>query len=80
MSGMPTLARVILRAMRVGALAAAGFVILVIGIEMAKRWAAGGFGAINRADATMFAVLAVLLLGALCLAWWITRELRKPGP
>lgn len=80
MSEMPPLARLILRAMRAGAVGAAGFVVLVIGIEAAKRWAAGGLGAINRADVTFFAVLAALLFGALYLARSITRELHKPGP
>lgn len=80
MSEMPPLARLALRAMRMGAVGAAGLVGLVIGIEAAKRWAAGGFGAVGRADVTFFAVLAALLLGALYLARSITRELRKPGP
>ena len=80
MSEMRPLARLILRAMRVGAVSTAGFVVLVIGIEAAKRWAAGGFASINRADVTGFAVLAALFLGALYLARSITRELRKSGP
>jgi hypothetical protein len=66
--------------MRVGAVAAAGLVGLVIGIEAAKRWAAGGFAVVSRTDAVFFAALAALLLGALYLARSITRELRKPGP
>jgi hypothetical protein len=80
MSDMSPLARLILRTMRVGAVGAAGFVVLVIGIEAAKRWAAGGIGAVSRADAMFFAVLAVLLFGALYLARSITRELRDSGP
>lgn len=80
MSEMPPLARLILRAMRVGALGAAGFVILVIGIEAAKRWVGGGFGSMSRTDVSFFAVLAALLLGALYLARSITKELRKSGP
>lgn len=76
MSETPPLARLILRVVRVGAVSTAGFVVLVIGIEVAKRWAAGGSGGINRADVTFFAVLAALLFGVLYLARSITRELR----
>ncbi len=80
MSEMSPLARLILRAMRLGAVSTAGFVILVIGIEAAKRWVGGGFGSMSRADVWFFGVLAGLLLGALYLARSITRELRKSGP
>lgn len=80
MSEMSPLARLILRAMRASAVGAAGFVVLVIGIEAAKRWAAGGLGAVSRGDIGFFAVLAALLFGALYLARSITRELRNSGP
>jgi len=80
MSEMSPLARLILRAMRVGAVGAAGFVVLVIGIEAAKRWVGGGFGSMSRTDVSFFAVLAALLLGAIYLARSITRELRNSGP
>jgi hypothetical protein len=80
MSEMSPLARLILRAMRLGAVGAAGFVVLVIGIETAKRWTAGGLGAVSRGDIGFFAVLVALLFGALYLARSITRELRNSGP
>ena len=79
MSDMSPLARLLLRAMRAGAVGAAGFAVLAIGIEAAKRWAAGSWMG-SRADLTFLGVLAGLFLGALYLARSITRELRKPGP
>ncbi len=80
MSDMSPWARLILRAMRVGVLGVAGFAVLFICIKAAQHWVAGGFGSMSRADATFFAVLAVLFLGALYLARSITRELRRSGP
>jgi len=79
MSEMSPLARLMLRAMRVGVLGVAGFAILVIAIEAAKRWVGGGFGSMSRTDVSFFAVLAALLFGSLYLARSITRELRKSG-
>ncbi len=79
MTEMSPLAGLILRAMRAGAIAAAGFVVLVIAIEIWKRWNFGGFSAMSRGDYTFFGVLAVMLVGTLWLARSITRELRKSG-
>lgn len=80
MAEMSPLGGLILRVMRAGAVAAAGFVVLVIAIEIWKRWNFGGFGTMSRGDYTFFAVLAVMLAGSLWLARSITRELRKSGP
>ena len=79
MSEMSPLRGLILRVMRTGAIWAAGFVALVIGIEIWKRWRFGGFGQMAAQDVSFFGVLAVMLAGALWLARSIGRELRKPG-
>ena len=76
---MSPLGSLLLRVMRAGAIGAAGFVTLVIAIEIWKRWNFGGFGTMSRGDYTFFAVLAVMLAGSLWLARSITRELRKSG-
>ncbi|HRX36635.1 MAG TPA: hypothetical protein P5337_09565 [Aestuariivirga sp.] len=69
----------ILRVMRGGAVAAAGFMVLVIGIEIWKRWRFGGFGSMGRHDVTFMVVLVLMLVGFLWLARSITRELHKDG-
>ncbi len=61
---MSPLLVLLLKAMRVGALGAAGFVVLVIGIEAWKLWRFEG-----QAGNYMFlVVLGILLVGALWLA------------
>ena len=79
MTQMSPLGSLILRVMRAGAIGAAGFVVLVIGIEIWKRWRFGGFGQMAVQDYSFFAVLTVMLVGALWLVRAIGRELRKPG-
>lgn len=76
---MSPLMAFVLRVMRGGAVGAAGFVVLVIAIEIWKRWRFGGFGTMVPGDYVFFAVLFAMLAGALWLARSITRELRKPG-
>jgi len=76
MAGMSPLTGFVLRLMRGGAIGAAGFVVLVIAIEIWKRWRFGGFGSMASGDYVFFAVLLVMLAGALWLARSITRELR----
>ena len=74
---MSPLGKLILTVMRSGSIAAAGFVVLVIGIELWKRWNFGGFGAMKTPDIAFMAVLAVMLIGFLALARSITKELKK---
>jgi hypothetical protein len=69
----------ILRVMRGGALAAAGFMVLVIGIEVWKRWRFGGFASMTRQDMAFMAILVLMLAGFLWLARSISKELAKPG-
>jgi F0F1-type ATP synthase assembly protein I len=69
----------ILRALRAGALAAAGFMVLVIGIEVWKRWRFGGLAAMAGQDAVFFAVLLLMLVAFLWLARAIARELASHG-
>ena len=76
---MSPLAHLLLRVMRAGSLAAAGFMVLVIGIELWKRWRFGGFGTMSAPDVSFLVVLIVMLVGFLWLAWAIRKELRKPG-
>ncbi|WP_291206931.1 hypothetical protein [Hyphomonas sp.] len=77
---MSPLGALILRAMRAGSIAAAGFVVLVIFIEVWKRWRFGGFGGMSTPDLTFMGVLVVMLIGFLWLARSITREIAKHGP
>ncbi len=76
---MSPLAQLLLRVMRAGSLAAAGFMVLVIGIELWKRWRFGGFGEMSTPDMSFMAVLVVMLVAFLWLAWAIRKELRKSG-
>jgi hypothetical protein len=78
MSHMSPLAALLLRAMRAGCLASAGFVVLVLGIEAWKRWNFGGFAAMNRPDYAFLGVLVLMLAGFLWLARAIARELAEP--
>ena len=73
---MSPLAALILRVMRAGSIAAAGFMVLVIAIELWKRWNFGGFGSMGRHDMAFMAVLVVMLAGFVWLARAIGRELR----
>ena len=77
---MSPLGILILRVMRAGAVGAAGFVVLVIGIEIWKRWNFGGLASMTSGDYTFFGVLGIMLVGALWLTRSITRELRNSGP
>lgn len=76
---MSPLAQMILRAMRAASIGAAGFMVLVIGIEVWKRWRFGGFESMGRQDVTFMAILVLMLIGFLWLARSITREIRKHG-
>lgn len=76
---MSPLMTLILRFMRGGAIASAIFLVLVIGIELWKRWRFGGFDSMVRQDYAFFAILVLLLAGFLWLARSISRELAKPG-
>ena len=76
---MSPLGRLILTVMRAGSLLAAGFVFLVIGIEVAKRWIGGGLASMQAPDLAFMGVLAVLLVGFLWLSRSITREMKKHG-
>ncbi len=77
---MSPLAYLILRAMRAGSLGSAGFVALVFGIEIWKRWRFGGFESMSRPDVTFLAVLLILLVGLLWLARSIAREIARSKP
>ena len=77
---MSPLAGLLLRAMRAASIGAAGFMMLVIGIEVWKRWNFGGFGAMTRQDMAFMIVLVLMLVGFLWLARSISREIRKSGP
>ena len=76
---MSSLGKMILVVMRSGSIAAAGFMVLVIGIELWKRWRFGGFAAMTRQDMAFMAVLVLMLAGFLWLARSIRRELAKHG-
>ena len=74
---MSPLGKLILTVMRAASLLAAGFVLLVIGIEVAKRWLGGGLENMRTPDIAFMGVLMAMLVGFLWLARSITRELRK---
>ena len=74
---MSPLGKIILMVMRSGSLASAGFMVLVIGIELWKRWRFGGFETMARQDMAFMGVLVVMLVGFLWLARSIKRELVK---
>lgn len=76
---MSQLGELLLRAMRAGSVGAAGFVVLVLGIELWKRWRFGGFDTMTRQDVAFFAILVLMFAGFLWLARAITRELRREG-
>ena len=80
MAGMSPLGRLILTVMRAGSISAAGFVVLVIGIELWKRWRFGGFETMKMPDIAFMGVLIVMLVGFLWLARSITREMKKHQP
>lgn len=71
MADMSPLAQLILRAMRLGAIASAIFVGLVICFELWKLWRFEG----QAGNYVFLGVLMALLAGALWLARSITREL-----
>lgn len=79
MSDMSPLAALILRVMRAGCIMSAGFVVLVIGIEIWKRWRFGGFEGLSRQDISFYAILLAMLMGLLWLCRSISRELAKSG-
>lgn len=72
---MTPLGTFVLRAMRGGAIASAGFILLVIGIELWKLWrfegSVGNYG--------FLAVLGIMFAGALWLARSIAKEIAKHG-
>ena len=74
---MSPLGKLLLLVMRSGSIAAAGFVVLVIGIELWKRWNFGGFASMRTPDIAFLGVLLVMLLGFVALARSISKELRK---
>ena len=76
---MSPLAQLLLRVMRGASFAAAGFMVLVIGIELWKRWCFGGFGAMSTPDMSFMVILVIMLAGFLWLARSIGTELRKSG-
>ncbi len=80
MADMSPLGRLILVVMRAGSRCAAGFVVLVIGIEAWKRWRFGGFEAMQPPDIAFMVVLVLMLVGFLALARSITREMKKNEP
>jgi hypothetical protein len=74
---MSPLAQLILRAMRAGSIASAGFVVMVMVLELWKHWRFGGLTEMNRFDLAFFAVLAAMLLGFLALIRGINREFER---
>ena len=80
MADMPPLGSLILRVMRAGSILAAGFVVLVMVMEFAKRALSDGIGGMSRPDFVFMGVLIAMLIGFLWLARAITREMKKHGP
>ena len=80
MAGMSPLGRLILIVMRAGSICAAGFVLLVIVIELSKRWLGGGFETMKTPDMAFLGILFLVLVGFLALARGITREMKKNDP
>lgn len=76
---MTPLARLLLRAMRGASRAAAAFTVLVIGIELWKRWRFGVLASMSGHDITFMAILVLMLGCFLWLARAISRELAEPG-
>lgn len=77
---MSPLGYLILRAMRAGSLGSAGFVALVLGIEIWKRWRFGGLETMGRQDLSFLAVLVILIVGFLWLARSIAKEIARSKP
>jgi hypothetical protein len=71
---MSPIGHVVLKMLRGGALASAGFALLVIGIEV---WKHGG--EVSALEPGFMVLLAVILVGALWLARAIGRELSRHG-
>jgi len=69
----------LLRVLRAGSIVCAAVVVLIMAIEIWKRWLAGVGQPALPADYIFFAVLVGLLLGLVLLARAITRELRRSG-
>ena len=76
---MTPLAQLLLRIMRGASLAAAGFMVLVIAIEVWKRWNFGGFEKMSTPDISFMAILVLMLAGFLWLARAIAKEIAKSG-
>ena len=74
---MSEMSGLILRVMRTSALAAAGFVVLVIAIEIWTKWRIQG---VVRENLGFMVVLLVMLAGCLWLARAISREIARSGP
>lgn len=74
---MTPLARLILHAMRIGALVCAACVALFLAIAVWQNWLAAAPRDLAYRDYAFMAVLAILLAGCLWLARAITRELRN---
>ena len=71
---MSPLGILLMKVLRWGTIAAAAFVLMVIGVEGWKHWMAG---TMSRADTSFMVVLVVMLVGALWLVRSIAREIRK---
>lgn len=76
---MSPLGRLLLVVMRACSWAAAGFMVLVIGIEVWKRWRFGGFDSMARQDVAFMTILVLMLVGFVWLARSISREMKKHG-
>ncbi len=79
MADMSPLGRLILRAMRGGSIASAGFVAMVMVLEIWKHWRFGGLGGMSQPDYIFFAVLVLMLVCFLWLIRSIGRELERHG-
>ena len=72
-----TVAAMFLRILRAAAIVCAAAVVLIMAIEVWKRWLVGVTQQPVAADYVFFAVLIGLFLGLVLLARAITRELRR---
>jgi len=75
MSDMSPLARLILRAMRVGSFFAAGCVLLFTGILIWQKWLSQTAPPATNGDIVFLAILVILFVGALWLARSVGKEL-----
>jgi FtsH-binding integral membrane protein len=75
---MSPLGAILMRVMRAGCLAAAGFVALVIAYEVWLKASQGQLGLLTRQDISFWILLLLMLVGFLWLARSMTRELAKP--